>query len=239
MSQYLDLTLKGGDQSQVLVLAAKALGHLAKGNSNIVTECIEFELKNALDWLQGDRHRYAASLILKELALNAPVLFYSHVSTFIDVIWVTLRDLKPSIRECAVEALGACLQLISERDSRLKGFSYQKIYDEAQKGFTKHSSIEMIHASLITIGELLKHTGDFLKERYTDICKTILRYKDNRDKVIRKTVITLYPIMAQFSPEKFISTCLEEVVGHLLNLLKKDIERGTCFISLGEVTLVN
>ena len=124
LAQYLHYALKSaGDANiQVMTLAAKAMGHLSKGTSTITTECVEFEMKNALEWMQGDRQRYAASLILKELALNSPVLFYSHVPTFLDVIWTALRDSKSNYRECAAETLGACLQLISERESRFRFF---------------------------------------------------------------------------------------------------------------------
>lgn len=46
-----------------------------------------------------DRNRYeprrqAAVLVLKELAQNSPTLFYVHVSTFVELIWVALRDPK-------------------------------------------------------------------------------------------------------------------------------------------------
>jgi hypothetical protein len=38
--------------------------------------------------------RHAAVLVLKELAQNSPTLFYVHVSSFVELIWVTLRDPK-------------------------------------------------------------------------------------------------------------------------------------------------
>ena len=49
-------------------------------------------MRRALEWLQGDRYegrRLAAVLVLKELAENAPTLFYVHAKDFL--------DLKPSI----------------------------------------------------------------------------------------------------------------------------------------------
>jgi hypothetical protein len=51
---------------------------------------VEFEVKRALEWLQDATHqsrRYAAVLVLKELAENAPTLFYVHVSSFFDLVW--------------------------------------------------------------------------------------------------------------------------------------------------------
>ena len=47
----------------------------------------------------GDRQearRHASVLVLKELAVNAPTLFYSYVQQFFDSIWGALRD--PKVR---------------------------------------------------------------------------------------------------------------------------------------------
>ncbi|MFZ4703916.1 MAG: hypothetical protein ACOYMG_28055, partial [Candidatus Methylumidiphilus sp.] len=69
----------------------------------------------------------------------------------------------------AVDALRACLTLILERQSSMRVQWYYKIYDEAIKGL-RQSSPENIHGSLLTIGELLRSTGDFLSTRFKDIC---------------------------------------------------------------------
>lgn len=68
----------------------------------MIAECVEFEVKRSLEWLQ-ERERYeprrhAAVLVLKELAQNSPTLFYVHVSSFVDLIWVALRD--PKVSNC-------------------------------------------------------------------------------------------------------------------------------------------
>ncbi len=112
------------------------LGHLSRDNSTITAGLVEFEIKSALEWLQGERQenkRHAACLVLSQLAKNTPTLFYSYVPTFVDLIWAALRDPKPVIRECAVEALGACLELISKRENRVKQQWYQKIFEESLK----------------------------------------------------------------------------------------------------------
>lgn len=59
-------------------------------------------------WLKEDlsgTHRYAAVLILKEMAQNAPAIFNVNVSSFLERIWVGLRDPKLLVREAAVGAL--------------------------------------------------------------------------------------------------------------------------------------
>ena len=69
---------------------------------------VRLQVRRALDWLRGERQesrRYAAVLILRQMALNAPAVFNVHVRAFIDVIWTGLRDPKLHIRESAVDAL--------------------------------------------------------------------------------------------------------------------------------------
>jgi FKBP12-rapamycin complex-associated protein len=52
-----------------------------------------------------EARRYAAVLILRELARNAPTVFNVHVPAFIDAIWPALRDSSLTIREAAVRVL--------------------------------------------------------------------------------------------------------------------------------------
>src|SRR5690242_1687285 len=69
--------------SLIFIPFAQALGHLARAGGSLTADFVEFEVKRALEWLQGDRseqRRHAAVLVLKELAENAPTLFNVHVS---------------------------------------------------------------------------------------------------------------------------------------------------------------
>ena len=67
------------------------------------------QVKCAIDWLaggdRGEARRYAAVLILREMAENAPAVFNVHVRAFIDAIWAGLRDPKLIVREASVTAL--------------------------------------------------------------------------------------------------------------------------------------
>lgn len=40
--------------------------------------------------------------------------------------------------------------------------------------------------------------------RFKEVCDTVLKYKDNRDRLVRKTVITLIPLLSNFCPDAFI-----------------------------------
>ena len=65
-------------------------------------------MRRSLDWLRGEsqgNRRYAAVLILREMAENAPAVFNVHVQSFIEIIWAGLRDAKVIVREASVTAL--------------------------------------------------------------------------------------------------------------------------------------
>ena len=119
-----------------ILIVCSFAGRLAQASGTVTAVVVEFELKRALEWLQEDKHelrRYTAILVLKELAENAPTLFYVHVASFFDLVWSALRDNSDKIREGAVEALRAALVLISMRENRLRLQWYHKVFEEAQK----------------------------------------------------------------------------------------------------------
>jgi hypothetical protein len=73
-----------------------ALGHLARAGGALTVDIVQFQVKEALEWLDqedgSERRRLAAVLVLKELARNTPTLFNAYVDGFLDNIWTALRD---------------------------------------------------------------------------------------------------------------------------------------------------
>ena len=208
-------------------------------SGTLAADIVEFEVKRALEWLEGDRseqRRYAAVLVLKELADNTPTLFNVHVATFVDHIWVTLRDPKLQIREAAIDALRHCLLLISKRALRLKIQRYDKIFQEIQQSFKSNNS-DSIHGALLAIGEVLVGTGDYMLPRFKEVCESVMKYKDHRDKLVRECVISLLPKLAAFQVESFSTGYLETSVTHVISTLKSGQSRDVCFLALGELAL--
>ncbi|KAI9341262.1 armadillo-type protein [Zopfochytrium polystomum] len=238
-ANYLRIVLPGSDP-QVTVLAAKTLGRLAQSGGTLTSEFVEFEVKRALEWLQGDRNesrRYAAVLVLHELALSAPTLIFSSIPQILDLSWVALRDSKVLIRESGADALGACLHLIHQRESQQRLNWYRKIYDEADRGLSKSTSSDAIHGSLLAFRELLTHTGQFMEGKYRDTSTSILRFREHKDVLVRRTVILLCPTLAAFNPEAFVNLYLNVCMTYLLSQLRKDKDRNTAFMAIGKVAL--
>ena len=235
-SSYLRAALRSNDNT-VLLFAARALGHLAIPGGALTAELVEAEVQSALEWLQTDRQenrRFAAVLIIRELAKNSPTLLYSFVSQVFDCIWVALRDSKVMIRETAAEAAGACFEIIAARDPMLRRAWFQKIYDETQMNF-KSTNSEHIHGALLVMRELLTRSGMFMRDHYTESSDTTLRLKDHREPRIRALVVNVIPILAGYAPELFAQTYLHKFMIFLQGQLKKDKERNDAFVAIGKI----
>ena len=237
-AHYLRSVIRGNDTT-AMALAAKALGRLATPGGPLTAELVESETRQALEWLQTDRQenrRFAAVLLLRELAKNSPTLFYAYVHQVLELIWVALRDSKVLIREAAAEALSACLEIIYQRDSQLRLQWYTKILDEAHHGI-KIGTTDSIHGSLLTYRELLLRAGMFMHERYREVCEIVLKFKDHRDNLIRRSSITLIPILAAYNPEDFVTHYLHKCMLYLQIQLKRERERGVSFLAIGQVAI--
>ncbi|ORY80056.1 PtdIns-3-kinase tor2 [Protomyces lactucae-debilis] len=237
-ANYLRIVLPGNDQ-QAMTLAAKALGKLAVSGGVLTAEFVEFEIKRSLEWLQGDRNenrRMAAVLVIREFAINAPTLIYSYVSQILDLLWMALRDPKVVIRISAADALSSCLDIVFQREGALRTQWYIRILDEADHGF-KSSSVEVIHGSLLAYRALLLKAGMFMHERYRATCDLVLRYKDHRDSLVRRMVVSLIPALASYNPSDFTSSYLTKSMSYLLAQLKKERDRTSSYVAIGEVAI--
>ncbi|KAG2328397.1 hypothetical protein Bca52824_011125 [Brassica carinata] len=213
---------------EILVLASRVLGHLARAGGVMTSDEVEFQMKTAFDWLHGDRveyRRFAAVLILKEMAENASTVFNVHVPQFVDAIWVALRDPQLQVRERAV---GVRLRDIEK--GRLDGE-----YNATQDGLGRNAPVHSIHGSLLAVGELLRNTGEFMMSRYREVAEIVLRYLEHRDRLVRLSITSLLPRIAHFLRDRFVTNYLTICMNHILTVLKIPAERASGFIALGEM----
>ena len=238
-SGYLRAALRSND-NEVLLYAAQALGHLATPGGALTAELVESEVKSALEWLQTEprqeNRRFAAVLIIRELAKYSPTLLYPFVPQILDCIWTALRDSKVLIRETAAEAVGACFKIISARESAARQQWFSLMYTEITQGI-RNSSIESIHASLLVLKELLAKGEMFMREHYLEACEIVLRFKDHREIRIRYEVVTIIPILAAYFPPAFSQMYLHKYMTFLQGQLKKEKERSQAFIAIGKTAI--
>lgn len=220
--------------------AAKTIGRLSSMGGSLVGELVDFEVKRSIEWLQSDRQetrRHAAILQIKAIGENNPTLLYAYVGQILDnAIWAALRDPKLMIRDDAAEALRVLLDIINKRESTQKEQWYRGLFEEAQAGL-RSQMVDVIHGSLLVYRELLGNAGMFMQPKYTEVCETVLRYKDHKDSLIRRTVITMLPELAKYNPTEFTKRFLVDCTAHLIGQLKKEKDRGLVFISIGKIAL--
>ena len=128
----------------VIELSAKALARLTQVSgtytANLKFQLTAHEVKRAFEVLQGDSNfqnadgtprqaqsggelqrsdmrRYAAILVLREIASCMPTFFFQNVGIFFDVIFNPIRDPRPTLRESAVYALRAALIVTTQRET--------------------------------------------------------------------------------------------------------------------------
>lgn len=164
--------------------------------------------------------------MLHELAIAAPAVFNVHVKVFVEAIWNGIRDPKLHIRETAVAALQACLVLIEKRETRYRVQWYYRLFEQTKAGLARAAPVEIVHGSLLALGELVRHTGEFMLARYREVCETVLRFRDSKEKLIRRAIITLLPRLAAFAPERFTKSYLDSATEHLLAVLGSPADRG-------------
>ena len=158
-ASYLRDVFQPSSDAATMRAASAALGHLARTGGSLAADVVELEVRRALEWLHGDRseaRRYAAVLVLRELAENAPTVFNVHVPAFIDGVWGALRDPRLHVREAAVEAVRACLCVVEKRETRYRVQHYYRMFEACEAGLESIASVESIHGSLLTIVELLR-----------------------------------------------------------------------------------
>ena len=235
-ASYLRNALRSNDNT-VLVYAARSLGRLAKPGGALTAELVESEIQPALEWLQSERQenrRFAAVLVIRELAKGSPTLLYGFIPQIFELIWVALRDPKVLIRETAAEAVGECFEIIAARDMQVRQSWFARIYDEAITGI-RSNNVDWMHGSLLVLKELLLRGSMFMSDRYKRTCDIFLRLKDHRDPKIRTQVVLTIPVLAYYAPVEFTDSYLHRFMVYLQAQLKRDKERNSAFLAIGKI----
>lgn len=77
-----------------------------------------------------------------------------------------------------------------------------------------------------------------LTRAFADVYNLVVRQKDNKDSLIRRTVINLLPMLARFNPEQFCERYLTDSINHLIMILRKGSERSSPYLALGAIVSI-
>ena len=82
--------------------------------------------------------------------------------------------------------------------------------------------------------------------RFAETCETVLRFRNHRESLIRRTVINLIPILAAYDPPDFIKYYLDQSMTHLISQVQMDkerkpvneMDRSIAFLAIGKLAIV-
>jgi FKBP12-rapamycin complex-associated protein len=155
------------------------------------------------------------------------------------------------VRERASMLLSACLDIIKTREKSPTD-TYRRIFEEAKAGLLKASSTDAVLGSLLAFGAMLQNqqivsgvsqiftpelTTQSMAEYYKMICELTLRYRDSKEVVVRKAVITLIPSMATYDSDEFEALYLHRSMAYLLQALGKPTDRDIAYVALGHMAV--
>ena len=235
-SGFLRAALRSND-SDVLIYAARALGRIATPGGALTADLVDSEVKTALEWLQIERQeprRFAAALVIRELAKSSPTLIFNYVPQILEFIWSAIRDPKILIRETAAEAVATCFEILLPRDARTRSQWFGSMWNECLIGF-KNGSVEYQHGSLLIVKELLTSGGMFMQDHYRDACEIALQLKTHREPKIRGEVVLIIPTLASYAPKEFATLYLMKFMAFLTGQLKKEKDRSSAFKAIGKI----
>eukprot|EP01033_Poteriospumella_lacustris_P010144 gene10144-7234_t len=219
----------------LIELIADAFGHMAKNSPVSHRDYLEGELIRALDSLKGKQpsaKRFAACVMLQQLATNAPTIFFVKINEFFDLIWIPIWDQKETIRNAAGRALSACLAVLKERTYHLQWYCF--IYDQLQEGFLAPNE-ELVHGSLLVVAEMLKYTGDFMIPRFKEVCRSLMQLKNHKSKLVKQAIIDLLPSLAHLCPDVFARAHMDESIDFLIKCTRTSELRSAALLSIGKM----
>jgi len=233
----------GERTTELVELTSTVLGRLVLHSGALTTEIVDSQVQRAIQLLGTkdesqvvlSMKRYAASLTLLQLARNAPTIFNVHVPAFVSSIWTALRDPSLMVREMAVGALRECLVVTEQRETRYRVQWYYELYEACRAGLKQKSKVEEVHGSLLVFGELLRRTGEFMLSRYREVAETVLRLQTAKESIIRRTIVSLIPKLATFSPQRFADSYLVESCALILTTIRIPADRSAGFKALSKL----
>lgn len=237
----------------VLRLAALVIGHFARIGSTLEIEFLQNTYWPIVLRLLGDTkspcHKFAGSLLVTQLSLNAPALIFASRKQLFTNIWDVVSDRSKLVRAAAAESLEVSLQLVSQRSyGAMDGYIKTGLM-QIETGLAANIS-EKIIGSLLILKIIVVSTNELQEKLLLDgaqICKLmwiVLSKKDNRDDDVKNQVLTTLPYLARAFSVEFIEqnkytkplNFLEYIVKFLLDTIKSS-KYDNNFASKAYVTL--
>ncbi|PVV01454.1 hypothetical protein BB560_004126 [Smittium megazygosporum] len=153
-----------------------------------------------------------------------------------------LSTLKVNVRSAANETFTESMKLISTRDAATKARLFQNLYETAIRYFHMGTT-EYFFGTLTIFNQLVIYAGMFVHGHFDEIAELTLKLREHRDFYIRKEVMRLLPIIADYSPADMTSktaageSYMERTMSFLISQTKKQSDCECAFFAIGKLAL--
>eukprot|EP00210_Caulerpa_lentillifera_P007080 g6773.t1 len=219
--------VKNSEDRLVTERAAHAIGILVSKSGGALSNKIESKILWAMGCLEASVNfsiqKLNAALFLKSIAEQAPAAFNVHVQKFLSIVWNGLKDTNADLRIASAQAVGACLSVIEQRETRNRVQWFHFLANEAIAGLHTRSNTAWLHGSLLVVSELLRYSGEFMLARYEEVCRQTFLLRSHKDIHVIIAVLHLIPRLAEFCPERFVHERLVDAITIILPLSHEGI----------------
>jgi len=205
--------------------AARTLGKVIRSAGEIASRLLEEDVGYACNLTKRGKNdqRLIAVLVLEQLAVNAPTLFFRHVNDFFHHIFDVLCDEHVEVRVAAEQALYACFLLLDARkmiahsSGRDDSDHWYKIaYNRAVLDLRQNKSDLRCHAGFVMLRALSKQGGSFMLQFFDDVLDILQRFRKSKTKVVRLSVLQVLAPLSQFCSlgklEEYLLMCIDLIV---------------------------
>ncbi|KAJ1827403.1 phosphatidylinositol kinase- protein kinase tor1, partial [Coemansia sp. RSA 2599] len=228
----------------VCVEAAEVYKRVIQKKWPEVVPLVEKELNQSFEWLENGRNevRWITALLLLETLCGSGIpVVCGYTLKVLNCISPLLRSPKLELRLQAARTFDACLTQVPRQDEMLRSILLNHVSEELMKD-RQLGTVEGFHAALFRCQGLLQYGGMFMQTHFQEASEMALKLKDHRDPIICKKAISLFPVLAQYSPKSFAnfringSTLLATISDYLISQVRtNERERASSFLSLASI----
>ena len=189
----------------------KLIGEITLQSGGHAGQLVESHIDSILQKCKGERMefkytKYAMISLLKEFVKNCPVVAYNKlIETFDDFMYVVgyYKDTDENIRRNTAEMITHFLELLNNRDYKIKEVYTRKIYNVIESNIIKgSSSVYVIHGTMLVL-KALSVRREFFNEKYKLVMDYFYSLRHSRNPIIIVTIVEIVPYFSEYLKEVF------------------------------------
>ena len=232
--------------------ASDAFGAFLSNQMAFVADTVDASLTAALENFQTGEflctRRFAAALVVEQVATHYPGALVGHLDTLFSGAWDALRDEDIETRHAVAATFDKVVRLALES----KNDSSQDWINNSLKIILQLLSVrngDTLHGAVLALQGVLDVVSDRrcawldtqrVFETWTAMINLLQRSHARFD--VRQAVANTFPVMAKYDPSAFVAKCVPDIVAVAATVFRNPStlleDRAIMFLLLGNLSLV-